>query len=149
MGVERHPVTALAQHLEIVDAQSVGEWRIGPFGEKRVHFAGARGVEAPGQLPEFDIGLEHVPREPRRERIEAGPLAAIEGGFRRQEIVVGRLGRGARTTRRKVRSCRRKEAAGRGVAWGPLSATRAPFGNRTPRDVIDEHETTDAARGSG
>ena len=125
------PVSPFAEHLEVVDAESIGKRRIGPPGDIRLNLVGARGVQVQVKLPILDVGFEHVARELRRQRVEPGPLAVLESGLGREEILVRGFGRGAREPLREEERGDSEEGEAQSVHGGycrrrrQCSATRA------------------------
>ncbi len=87
-GREARPLAALAQRLEPVHAQAVRERSLRPAVEIRADLRVGGGVDPELLLPVLDVRREDVAGELRRQRIEAKPVAALEGRARREEIRV-------------------------------------------------------------
>jgi len=85
---ERRPLSPLAQRLEPVDAQPVGERSFRPSREVSVDLGIGRGVEPELLLPILDVLSQDMIRELRRQRVEAAPFSALERDARVEKVLV-------------------------------------------------------------
>ena len=89
---EQRPLPALAQRLQPIDAQAVGQRAPRIAVDEHPDRFGRRVVDRQLELPVGDVGRQHVPRKLRRDGGEPRAVAAVESRLGREQIRIG-LGR--------------------------------------------------------
>src|SRR5262249_38959600 len=128
---ERIPIAALPDRLQPVDAQAIGERRVGPALPVAPDIVARCCRQSKLELPINDIRLEHVARIPAEE-VETGAIVALEGRARGEKLSVRELAeRRQRKNQqedaggKKLKTVHRSRDETRWHARAPLSSSEA------------------------